>query len=326
MIPPRILSIETSANQVLLYDVIEFRISLDADYKNPYDSREITLDAIFNGPDGSEWKIPGFWDAQSSWVLRFTPSVVGTWDLQIMVKDKNGLSHQNGHRFSVTASGNHGWLQVGSWVDPSYNPRYLAYHDGTPFYGIGHCNAFDLLSFGFVPDSGFRLFDQMVSAGENILVYWPLHSNPFFTLTYDKYSLPDLKVIDMIVADAERKGIHLVFTIWNHDPLRDENHPWSKNNMGQWNNLNGFNKLVSIEDFFIDEEAWVWQENLYRYIIARWGYSRSIGMWQTVSEIEGTNVDDEQDRWHERLNRYFVENDPLPSSNNRQYGRRPLVA
>jgi hypothetical protein len=290
--------------------MIEFSLNLDAEFKNPLDTREITVDAKFEGPDGSEWLVPGFWEAENSWIVRFTPSKVGAWDAQFVVKDRNGASLYSGDHFTVTPSGQHGWLQVGNWVDPSYNPRYLVYHDGTPFYGIGHCNAFDLSSFGFDPDTGFRLFDLMESAGENILVYWPLYSNPFFSQSFDKYSLPDLKVIDLILADAERKGIRLIFTIWNHDLLRDDTHPWSENNMGVWKNLNGFNKLVSIDEFFIDDEAWAWQENLYRYIIARWGYSPSIGMWQTISEIDGTNVGKNRDRFHKKINHYFVKNDP----------------
>ena len=33
-------------------------------------------------------------------------------------------------------------------------------------------------------------------------------------------------------------------------------------------------------------------------------------MWQTVSEINGTNAYDQTDSWHAKINAYFVENDP----------------
>jgi hypothetical protein len=79
--------------------------------------------------------------------------------------------------------------------------------------------------------------------------------------------------------------------------------------MGDWETHNGFHKLGKLESFFTDEEAWAWQENLYRYIIARWGYSRAVGLWLTVSEIEGTNVGRHMDAWHERVNAYFAEHD-----------------
>jgi len=110
-----------------------------------------------------------------------------------------------------------------------------------------------------------------------------------------------------LVKDAEKEGIFLIFTIWDHPQLRDDNHPtWDT---GNWTR-NGFSKLSGLEGFFVSDEAWAWQENLYRYIIARWGYSPSIGMWQTVSEINGTNSLDQTDAWHEKVNAYFVANDP----------------
>jgi len=113
-------------------------------------------------------------------------------------------------------------------------------------------------------------------------------------------------LIDMVVQDAQVKGIYLIFTIWDHPELRNQTHSWGR---GNWES-NGFNDLVSIDEFFTSDESWIWQENFYRYIIARWGYSPAIGMWQTVSEINGTNAYDQTNPWHERVNAYFVENDP----------------
>jgi len=308
---PRILDVEASATSVGRYEKLELAVAMEAAYDNPYDVRQIDLTAVFYGPDGSEWTVPGFWDGRDTWRVRFAPSAEGAWHYRLWVHDRQGQSAPWEGRFASQPSEHHGWLQVGSWVNPAYSPRYLAHHDGTPFYGIGHCNAFDLMSYGFDADKGFTLFDRMVGHGENMLVYWPVYSNPFFALDYDRYSVPDLKVIDLVVEDAARKGIYLIFTVWNHDLLRDETHPWSKTNMGDWGTHNGFRQLVSLESFFTDEEAWAWQENLYRYIIARWGYSTALGLWLTVSEIEDTNVGRQRDAWHQRVNAYFAAHDPF---------------
>ena len=110
----------------------------------------------------------------------------------------------------------------------------------------------------------------------------------------------------MVVADAQKQGIFLVFTIWDHPELRDNTHSWGNGNWGR----NGFNQLGDINSFFTSDEAWAWQENFYRYIIARWGYSPAIGLWQTVSEINGTNSYDQTNPWHGKVNAYFVANDP----------------
>ncbi len=322
-LPPRILELRQEQTEVPLYGKFEVVLTVERGasetspaYDNPYDARQVELTVTFTDPAGREWVVPGFWDGEEAWRVRFTPSAEGEWSYRVVMRDRYGESEPRTGRFSCKGrigsapTEHHGWLQVGNRVNASYSPRYLVYHDGSPFYGIGHCNAFDLMSYGWDEKRGFTLFSTMASHGENMLVYWPIYSNPFFASRYDQYSVPDMKVIDLVVEDAARKGIYLVFTIWNHDLLRDESHPWSRTNMGDWATHNGFRELVDLRSFFTDDEAWAWQENLYRYIIARWGYSPAIGLWQTVSEIEGTNAGIYADSWHERVNDYFTAHDP----------------
>lgn len=282
-------------------------MEVQAQYANPYDARQVRLDGLFTGPDGTEWRVPGFWDGDGSWRLRFTPSREGEWRYQVTVQDANGASQPAEGAFQVTASDRHGWLQVGSWVDPAYSPRYLVYHDGTPFYGVGHADALNILIDGFHLERGVGLFEDMQAAGENYVVWWPFYAMSPINNSYDAYSVQNLKVIDTIVRNAEQRGIHLVFTVWDHPQLRDNTHSWGD---GRWATTNGFRRLGPIDSFFSDDEAWAWQENLYRYLSARWGYSPAIGLWQTVSEINGANAYGQTDPWHERVNAYFVENDP----------------
>jgi hypothetical protein len=128
-----------------------------------------------------------------------------------------------------------------------------------------------------------------------------------------------MAALDAIIEEATQKDVYILYTVWDHALLRDETYPWGGSKWG----LNGFSKLTpNIDDFFTDEEAWRWQENFYRYLIARWGYSQSM-VWQTVSEIDGTNAYEHTDDWHARVNQYFAENDPY---RHRVYGRRSVVA
>ena len=304
---PRIISVELDRENVPRYESIELTLKIDAEYSNPYDAREVGLEGIFTGPDGSKMVIPGFWDGEEAWIIRFTPPQEGLWTYMLTVRDARGVSLPHLGELTVTPSDLHGWIRPGHLFDPSYSGRYFVYHDGTPFYGVGHADALNILIDGFDATEGVRLFDTMKEANENYVVWWPLYTNSPVSSSYDQYSVANMKVIDMIVKDAEKEGIYLIFTIWDHPQLRDDNHPsWDT---GNWSR-NGFSKLSSLEDFFISEEAWAWQENFYRYIIARWGYSRAVGMWQTVSEINGTNALEQMDPWHEKVNAYFVSNDP----------------
>ena len=304
---PAILSVEADRGEVPRYEAVELTLEIDAGYSNPYDAREIALDAVFTSPDGKQLSIPGFWDGAGAWKIRFTPGQEGLWTYSISVTDRRGTGFPYLGELTVTASDLHGWIQMGHLFDPSYSGRYFVYHDGTPFYGVGHADALNILIDGFDATEGVGLFDTMKGANENYVVWWPLYTNSPVNSSYDDYSVGNMSVIDAVVRDAEKEGIFLVFTVWDHPQLRDDNHPtWDT---GNWVR-NGFSKLTSLEDFFVSEEAWVWQGNLYRYIIARWGYSRAIAMWQTVSEVNGTNALDQTDPWHEKVNAYFVANDP----------------
>jgi hypothetical protein len=304
---PEITTVELDRSELPRYESIEMKLAVKAEYTNPYDARQVRLDAVFTGPDGKEMTVPGFWDGEEAWRVRFTPSLEGEWNYRLVVKDVNGESQSVGGKFNVTASDLHGWIQVGDWVNPDYSARYLVYQDGTPFYGVGHCDALNILIDGFNVERGVGLFENMQAAGENYVVWWPLYSNSPINNNYDDYSVSNMKTIDMVVKDAQKKGIFLIFTIWDHPDLRAKGHAWGD---GKWEGNNGFRKLGDIDSFFTSDEAWVWQENFYRYTIARWGYSPAIGMWQTVTEINGTNAYDQANPWHEKVNAYFVQNDP----------------
>ena len=250
--------------------------------------------------------VPGFWDGKENWLVRFTPSQAGQWQYALTVTDQNGSSSAENGSFNVSASDLHGWLQPGSTVNPAYSGHYLVYQDGTPFYGIGHADALNILVDGFDVEDGVRLFDNMQEAAENFVVWWPLYTNSPVGSSYDSYTQSNLNLIDLVVEDAQQEQIFLIFTVWDHPQLRDETHAWGD---GRWQG-NGFKKLGSLDSFFVSDEAWAWQVNFYRYIIARWGYSPAIGMWQTVSEINGTNAYDQTDPWHNKVNAYFIDNDP----------------
>jgi len=302
---PKITSMELDRAELPKYESLEMTVGVDSEYQNPYDARQIALDGIFTGPDGKAMAVPGFWDGESAWKMRFTPSQEGTWKYSVTVKDTRGQSLSNDGEFTVSSSDLHGWIIPGNTFDPSYSPHYLTYHDGTPFYGVGHCDAFNLLVDGFSLEDGVRLFNNMKAANENYVVWWPLYSNSFIG-DYANYSIGSMNIIDLIVEDAQKKGIFIVFTIWDHPNIRDNTHKLAG---GKWSS-NGFSKLSDINSFFVADEPWAWQENLYRYMIARWGYSPAIGMWATVSEISETNTYDQTDPWHKKVNDYFVQNDP----------------
>lgn len=303
---PRFGAITADRATLGRYERIELTAALTATYDNPYDQAQVALSASFQAPSGAVREVPGFWDGRDAWKVRFTPDQTGAWSYIIHVRDRFGMADSASSSFDVTASDRHGWLQIASWHDPKLSPRYLVYHDGTPFYGVGRCEAFTLADARTDASGDLNTLKRMRENGENLVVWWPHYSYTFFSNSAANYERVDMQLIDSYLASAERLGITVVYTIWDHNLLRGDGHPWGAGDWGR----NGFRQLTpNAADFFTDEQSWHWQENLYRYIIARWGYSPSL-LWMTVSELDGTSVGSQQDAWHAKINEYFVRNDP----------------
>lgn len=303
---PQVREVTAEESDPATYDLVEMIVSLDAEYQNPFDQREVALDGVFTGPDGSVVDLPGFWDGEESWRLRFTPSVEGTWEYSVTVTDHRGVSQPHTGQIEVTSSQHPGFIRMGSQVDPGYSPRYFAYENGAAWYGRGHADL-DMSLGGPSPDGrGLRKFTEMSDSGENYEMWWPMWGNNYIQESYDNYAPAQMNIIDFVVADAAAKGVALVYTIWGHQFLRTADHEWPDD---RWN-FNGFSELTGIDEFFIDPESWAWQENYYRYIIARWSYSPAILMWQTVTEINGTESYAQTNPWHEKVNAYFQDHDP----------------
>ncbi|MEX2134518.1 MAG: DUF5060 domain-containing protein [Acidimicrobiia bacterium] len=302
---PAVAGVGPGSEAVGIYEKFELVVDLEADFENPFDQREVSLDASFAGPDGSSYAVPGFWDARDSWRVRFAPPAVGEWEYRVSVTDHRGTSRPLSGSFEVVEGDGRGWLQIGSDIDPSYSPRYLAYSDGTPWYGRGHADL-DMALGGPDANGGLRLFNSMPERGENFVMWWPTWGSNFIQADYSRYSAAQLEVIDFVLEEAEAADASLTFTVWTHQYLRTGNHPWGD---ARWRH-NGFSLLTDIEGFFVDEESLAWQENYYRYIIARYAHSPAVAMWQTITEINGTESYDQINPWHEAVNRYFQENDP----------------
>jgi len=299
---PVINDVTYSPNPVSAYEKFELTIDLTASYTNPFNQDDIDLWANFTSPSSESWNVKSFWDG-TDWKIRFAANETGVWSFIVYLDDQIGQSNSSSKNFTCVSSSNPGWLRVSS-----SDPHFLCHDDGSSFYGIGQCRCWNL---GNVPD----IFTDMQEHGLNLLVYWMPHwDNMLVTMTtgYDQYDMIHAANIDNIIDDCEAQDIYLMLTIWNHDELRGDGHPWGRTNFEEYN---PFSSLSDANGFMSDADSWTWQQKLYRYIIARWGYSRAVGLWHTVCEIDGTtniyNNDAATDPWHININNYFKTNDPF---------------
>ncbi len=301
-----------NSTTVGLYEKFEIFVGLEAEYINPYNPEEIDLRAVFTSPSSATWEINGFFDNyenDSLWKIRFSPNESGTWTYKLVVTDINGTdSTDAGSGFTATSSPHHGWLKV----SPN-NPHYLMHDNGTSFYGVGVYYPWNARESGL---------DDLKNHGANMFAYW--------NCTYDwagngggRYLIESISSglgsydqrkcarIDQLLSWAEERDMKMMLAIWPHGYLRTSSHPWGG---GEWNTQNPYNTICSVDSFFIDSDCWEYQKKQYRYIIARWGYSRAMGIWEIINEINGTSgwVYDETaaNQWFENTHNYFADNDP----------------
>jgi hypothetical protein len=235
--------------------------------------------------------VSGFFDG-SAWRIRFAPIQAGDWSFRVKALDRGGKAEWGPSRFSCEESNHRGFARI--------EGRWLRFSGGTVFFGVGHNNGwqFDLEQPSFV---------QMVQQGENLLSFWLAspwvqpgwsgmdHRAPIENVAggIGQYDQTVCAYLDGLVRRAEEAGIYLLPSIWSHGQLRqDGTHPWGE---GYWEN-NAYSGVCAAEDFFkrqvsgTDTPQWRYQKAFYRYLLARWGYSRAIVGWVGLAEIDGTTA------------------------------------
>ena len=254
----------------------------------------LDLSASFRSPGGVVWPVNGFWDG-SAWRFRFSPDQTGTWTYAVAAQDAGGSASWSGGRFVCAASALSGRAVC--------DGTYLRLPDGRALFAVGH-------NTGWQYDVEQPRLAEMASRGESLLSFWIATpwAQPSWTSTQEpywddrapienteqgigNYNQAACAYIDGVVARAEAAGVCLLPTIWSHGQLRDVGHPWGA---GWWLN-NAYSRIgITASDFFRTSEAsgdtpqWRYQKNYYRYLIARWGYSRSVVGWVAICEIDGT--------------------------------------
>jgi hypothetical protein len=300
---PEIIRIRKNKESVGLYNKFELDLNIKAEYANPFDPEEITIDAIFTSPTGKEWKIPGFYNMvsfNSVWMVRFSPHELGEWTYVITIRDKNGEIKSDKDSFTAVPSTYHGPLQVAA------NKRYLEHADGTPFYGVGFWFNDELTYRSHTGRITSEELDRLKGLGLNFISSFIVPIETMGT-GLGRYDQNLCRRWDKVFEMCEEKDIQLSFNFWFHNFISETvwSHGW---------HTNPYQLVCDSKDFFSSDEAWEYQEKLYRYFIARWGYSRSLAIWFIVDEVNGTDGWRADSlgaaEWGRKIHEFFKTNDP----------------
>ncbi|MBN1479477.1 DUF5060 domain-containing protein [candidate division KSB1 bacterium] len=293
-----------NSTSVGLYEKFEAIYNLDDfSYNNPYDPDDIDVTAVFTSPSGAQWQLFGFYDDYKNaneWKVRFSPNEIGEWTCLISAKTADRSDQSDEFTFTAVASEHHGWIKLSE-----ENPRYMQYDDGTSYFGVGMYTPWG---------NSINTFDTLKRFGGNTFAIWNITYggmvNNFGLIEEQlgRYNQTKCGKIDELIAVAEERDMTIMYCFWPHDLF--SNTVWAH----QWH-LNPYRTVCDVVDVYKDETCWDYQKKQYRYLIARFSYSRAWGIWEIMNEINGTDGwaagrHNEAKNWVKKVHDYFKANDP----------------
>jgi hypothetical protein len=108
------------------YRVTQLTFTTDQNYSNPVN--DVNLICTFNGPNNTDYNIPGFWDGENNWKVRFMPTLAGNWSyVTSCIPNDPCLNNQTGSFNAVAASGDNPLYAHGGLLDIGDTNHHLTY-------------------------------------------------------------------------------------------------------------------------------------------------------------------------------------------------------
>ena len=328
------------------YSLVEYKVMLIADWSDPYRASDVRLDLDLVSPSGHHILVPGYFErgrsgAASAWRVRFSPRETGRFTPRFILHSKGGVETAPGPDLSVVASSARGFLQMaGSWT--------MRFDNGEPFRGLGEnlCwesrNNDDSKYFKVLHENERFNYDYLLGrlhdAGGNFTRIWmcawnlPLEwHRPIDTERYRpdpaRYNESAAARLDDLVRRAESLDVYVMLCLEHSGSLVGRE--WGLNS---YNVANGGPAATGQEFFTHPLAREMWRDHL-RYLVARWGWSSHIAVWEFFNEVDnamrrqpsGPIPDEVVTRWHAEMAAYLKEIDPVARPVTTSISHQPIA-
>lgn len=325
--PISIDAVTATADAVERYGKFEATVSVTADYDNPYDYDQVVVSAVFTSPSGKEIRVDGFYiehqlaalsgnntqaAAVGTFKLRFSPNETGAWSYRVSVRAADGTASSELLNFMAVAedSSTGGFVRAG-------NTNYLELDNGEQLVLIGENMAWHNSNDAIATYRSW--LDKLAASGGNFIRLW--HAHWGLGIEWEagwqgfeglrRYKQETAGYQDWLYDYCADNDIYVMLALQHHGPVSTRVNPnWDES---PYNVANG-GPCANPWEFFTNDEAIAHTQNRFRYIIARWGYSRAIQSWELFNEVNWTD-DFEQHRaeiaeWHAMMALYLKSIDP----------------
>jgi hypothetical protein len=251
-----------------------------AEYANAF--MDVALEGVFRAPSGAEHRMPGFYDGDGTWRVRFSPPETGRWTYRLVSRPGDPELDREG-AFEVAESDARGFLQVAPGRGFGFE-----YESGDPVFLLGD-TVYDLFGFAIAgldtrsfmerrARQGFNLFRALVPVSTSIARRqsfseqerspteswlapgtWPWGGSERAP-NFGRFNLDYFRVVDRVVQDAEELGVGFELIL---EGL-------------------GYEFPFNTRGIFTAE----WEEEWLRYVAARYDAYSSVYFWSPLNEYE----------------------------------------
>ncbi|HEY0272264.1 MAG TPA: DUF5060 domain-containing protein [Chitinophaga sp.] len=301
------------------YRKAEWNIQLTADFENPYDQRQVALDMLLQSPSGKPLLLPCYYDAAANtWKARFTPQEAGTYQYHFHLQAGKADTGSTAATFTAAPSTAPGFLHKNNlWT--------FRFDNGDLFRGVGENIAWESRSFEDDKWNYDYLLPKLAQNGGNFfrtwMCYWNLplewrtvHGTKRYTNSTAYFNPGAIRRMDQLVEYCDSLHLYFMLTLdWHGHLMKDGG--WKSS---AYNVLNG-GPCTTPADYFTMQSAQEQYKNKLRYIVARWGYSSSIAVWEFFNEVDNAAFTQQDSilippavitQWHLEMSRYLKDIDP----------------
>ncbi len=284
------------------YELLEIPLEVSGSYRNPFDPKQINVQAFVETPSGRIEKVPAFFSQDfraiavgedeeillpkrgNPWKLYYRPREIGIHKVELFAQDKTGLCHLKARPFEVVKSTRKGFLRISK-----HDPRFFEFDNGDSFFGTGPSGWFRDANFFFGGNTRWvttrRMDDYYQRKGANGCSLEYLCS--FF---YGRLYLPG-GFIDQHVAWKVEHGVrtmekHGIYWIVFYDEVR-RYHGYGFDTL-PYSVARGGPCRTTLEIYF-NRRALETQKNQLRYLISRISDSPSVWIWNCGDEAQPGN-------------------------------------
>ena len=343
--PAQIESVTRLTAKPSQYGRTDFVVMLQATWDtSPYSTSEVRLDLKLTSPSGKSVLVPAFFEEGTSgqlskWRVRFAPVEAGVYTGVLVLTNAGRTEVSASLSLPVAPSGRRGFLHAGDhWT--------LRFDHGEAFRGLGENLAWEAR---VRDDSRFfrdlhenprynyeYLLGTLAADGGNFFRTWMCPWNlPLEWKTVGNaqryandprhFNASACQRMDELVELADSLDLYFMLTLDNSGDF--QGWAWQQNS---YNATNG-GSAVAAQDFFTAPRARAQFQDRLRYLVARWGYSPHLAVWEFFNEIDNLMYglprripDDVVTAWHAEMGAYLKRMDPYHHLVTTSISHRPI--